>query len=149
VQERGARVDVTVRCPFCLTLNKVDMNQAAARPKCGDCGRPMLLDRPVKIMEEDFERTVLGSDAPVIVDFYADWCGPCKTVAPIMDEVAQANTGRLLVAKVDTDHAPKLSEHLGIRGVPTLILFRDGEEVARSVGLEPDKIRRMVADATG
>ncbi len=149
MQEQETRSDVTVRCPFCLKMNRVDLGRAAARPACGECSRPILLDRPFKVMEEDFDRSVLGSEAPVLVDFYADWCGPCKMIAPIMDEVAQAHVGRLLVAKVDTDHAPSLSQKLGIRGVPTLILFKDGAEVSRSVGFEPEKIRQMVAEATG
>jgi thioredoxin len=107
----------------------------------------MLLDRPVSVSEEDFERTVREAEVPVLVDFYADWCGPCKMVAPLVDEIAGEKTGRMLVVKVDTDEAPGLSESLGIRGVPTLILFEHGEEVERSTGYEPDKIRRMVDEA--
>ena len=67
---------VTLRCPFCLTLNEVDMGKSGDRPKCGDCAKPMLLDRPIKVAQEDFDRTVLGSDPPVLVDFYADWGAP-------------------------------------------------------------------------
>lgn len=138
---------VTVRCSFCRTLNRVDVSRAASRPACGDCGRPILLDRPIQVSEEDFDRTVRGADVPVLVDFYADWCGPCKMVAPLVDEIAGEKTGRMLVAKVDTDEAPELSSRLGIRGVPTLILFDNGEEVERSSGYEPDKVRRMVDEA--
>ena len=86
--DTNAARQVTVRCSFCLTLNPVDLGRAADRPKCGDCGRPILLDRPTKVSDEDFERTVLGAEAPVLVDFYADWCGPCKMVAPLLDEIA-------------------------------------------------------------
>lgn len=141
--------EVTVRCPFCLTLNAVDLNRAGDRPACGDCGKPMLLDRPVKVTAEDFDRTVLGSTALVLVDFYADWCGPCKMVAPLVDELAGAHTGEMLVAKVDTDRAQDIVQRLGIRGVPTLILFKGGEEMARSVGFEPEKVRDMVEQAVG
>ena len=109
----------------------------------------MLLDRPVKVTAEDFDRTVLGSTAPVLVDFYADWCGPCKMVAPLVDEIAGAHTGEMLVAKVDTDRAQDIVQRLGIRGVPTLILFKGGEEMARSVGFEPEKVRDMVEQAVG
>ncbi|MEJ2205531.1 MAG: thioredoxin [Gemmatimonadota bacterium] len=136
-------LSVTLRCGFCLTLNRVDLARAEDRPACGECGRPMLLDRPVKVSEEDFDRTVLESSAPVLVDFYADWCGPCKMVAPVVDEVAAAHVGRILVAKVDTDRAPELSRRLGIRGIPTLIAFRDGAEFGRSVGFDPDQIRTL------
>ena len=138
---------VTLRCPFCLTLNDVDLSKSGDRPKCGDCAKPLLLDRPIKVSGEDFDRTVLGSGAPVLVDFYADWCAPCKYVAPLMDELAQTHEGKLLVVKVDTDQAPDLSQKWGIRSIPTLILFKEGEEVARSVGFEPEKVRSMADEA--
>ena len=137
---------VTVRCGFCLTLNRVDLARAADRPTCGECRRPMLLDRPVSISEEDFQRTVLDAPVPVLVDFHADWCAPCKMVAPVVDEIAKAQQGRLLVTKVDTDRAPGLSQTLGIRGIPTIIAFKDGQEMGRSVGLDPAGIRSLVEE---
>jgi thioredoxin 1 len=81
------------------------------------------------------------------VDFYADWCGPCKLVAPLLDELAQAHLGKLLVAKVDTDHAPGVAQRFGIRGIPTLILFKDGSEAGRSVGFEPERVRALAGEA--
>lgn len=144
---QAAEKPVTIRCAFCLTPNKVDLARANQRPKCGECGRPMLLDRPVHVAEEDFAPTVLGSAAPVLVDFYADWCGPCKMVAPLVDEIAQAYVGRLLVAKVDTDRAQGVAQSLGIRGIPTLIVFRGGEEIGRSVGFEPERVRALAQEA--
>jgi thioredoxin 2 len=135
---------VTIRCGFCLTLNRVEIGKAADRPRCGKCERPILLDRPVKVQEEDFDRTVMESDAPVLVDFYADWCGPCKMVAPVVDELAREHSGKLLVGKVDTDRAPDLSLKLAIRGIPTLILFRGGTEVGRVVGLDAQGLRDLV-----
>ena len=147
MNEVSAKSKVTLRCPFCLTLNEVDLGKTGDRPKCGDCAKPLLLDRPVRVSGEDFERTVLGSEAPVLVDFYADWCAPCKYVAPLMDELAQTHEGKLLVVKVDTDQAPDLSQKWGIRSIPTVILFKEGEEVARSVGFEPEKLRSMAEKA--
>jgi thioredoxin 2 len=138
---------ITMRCPFCLTLNSVDLSKSGEHPLCGDCAKPLLLDRPIKVAEEDFERTVLGSEAPVLVDFYADWCAPCKFVAPLIDELAQTHKGALLVVKVDTDQAPELSKRFSIRGIPTLILFKDGEEVDRSAGFEPERVRTMAEEA--
>ncbi len=139
-----AKSPVTVRCPFCLKLNRVDLARAADRPTCGECGKPMLLDRPVKVQQDDFDTTVLGAHAPVLVDFYADWCGPCRMVAPIVDEIAHANTGKLLVAKIDTDRAPNVAMTYGIRSIPTLIVFKAGKEVERSVGFEPDRVKQLV-----
>lgn len=127
----------TLRCAFCLKLNRVDMERAVDRPVCGDCGRPFLLDRPVKIGGEDLDRLVRESGVPVLVDFYADWCGPCKIMAPVLDELAADHLGTLLVAKLDTDASPQVSASLGIRGIPTLILYRGGDEVARQTGAVP------------
>jgi thioredoxin 2 len=141
------RSTVTVRCPFCTTMNRIDFARAADRPKCGQCKKPILLDRPIKVEQEDFGKTVLEATAPVLVDFYADWCAPCRMVAPLVDEFARNNVGRLLVAKVDTDRAPEVASQHKIRGIPTLVLFKDGAEAARSVGYEPEKLRAMVAGA--
>lgn len=138
---------VTLRCGFCLQLNRVELSRAAQRPKCGGCGRPMLLDRPVKVAQEDFDRTVLSADVPVLVDFYADWCGPCKMVAPLVDDIAAEHMGRMLVAKVDTDRAPDVALEYGIRSIPTIIVFRDGEEVGRSLGFEPERVRDLARQA--
>lgn len=136
---------VTLRCPFCLKLNRVDLSKAADRPKCGSCQKPLLLDRPVKVTEEDFDRTVVESEAPALVDFYADWCGPCKLMAPVLDDLAREHTGRMLVAKVDADRAPMLSQRFGIRGIPTLLAFRGGEEVGRVVGFDPGRVKDLAA----
>jgi thioredoxin len=107
----------------------------------------MLLDRPIKVAEEDFDATVLGATVPVLVDFYADWCGPCKMVAPLVDEIAHDHIGKILVAKVDTDRAPEVSARFEIRSIPTLILFKDGQEVERSLGFEPERVRALAQGA--
>src|SRR5690554_1244447 len=131
---------VTVRCTFCGKLNQVDMTRAVDRPQCGECGKPMLLDRPLKVGQDDFDRTVLGAGVPVLVDFYADWCAPCKMVAPLMDELAHGHIGKMLVVKVDTDAAPAIAERYEIRSIPTVILFQEGDEVERSLGFEPERV---------
>lgn len=128
---------LTLRCQFCETWNRIDAARAADRPKCGKCGTPMLLDRPIKLDDETFERTIKESDLPVLVDFYADWCAPCKMMAPFVDEIAAEYIGRALVAKVDTDRAQKATAPLGIRGIPTSIVFKNGTEFARKVGAVP------------
>lgn len=137
---------VTLRCAFCDKLNRVDLARAGDRPTCGECARPILLDRPVKVADGDFATTVEGAGAPVLVDFYADWCAPCRMVAPFVDELARAHIGKLLVVKVDTDRAPDVSTRFGIRSIPTLIVFRDGKPVARSVGFEPERLKSLIAE---
>jgi len=127
--------NVTLSCQFCGTLNKVDLAKYAAGPKCHNCGKPFLLDHPVKVTEEHFDTTVLKSEVPVLVDFYADWCGPCRMMAPALDDFAQRHAGDVLVLKLDTDANPVLSTRLGIRGIPTLIAFEHGKERGRHVGI--------------
>jgi thioredoxin 2 len=128
---------VTLRCQFCETWNRIDAARAADRPKCGKCTKPMLLDRPIKLDDETFTRTIQESEIPVLVDFYADWCGPCKMMAPFVDEIAAQYLGKAIVAKVDTDRAQKATQPFGIRGIPTTIVFKGGKEVGRRVGAVP------------
>jgi thioredoxin 2 len=133
----GVTEKATVGCPFCGKLNRVDLARAGDRPKCGECAKPLLMDRPLRATDATFERIVADSDVPVLVDFYADWCGPCKTMAPILDDVARSWMGRALVLKLDTDRNPEAAARYRISGIPTLVLFRDGKEVKRQVGGVP------------
>ena len=136
----------TVQCPFCGRMNRVDLARAADRPKCGECGRPILLDRPLPLTDESFDRVISDSEVPVLVDFYADWCGPCKMMAPVLDEVARARVGSVLVAKLDTDRNPGVARRFGIASIPTLIAFRGGREVARELGAVPRPRLEMLID---
>ena len=124
----------TLACQVCGQLNKVDLSRHADRPKCAKCGKPFLVDRPVKVTEENFDATVLKSEVPVLVDFYADWCGPCRVMAPVLDEIAEANAGKLLVAKVDTEASPAVSQRYGIRSIPFFGRFENGQMVKTAVG---------------
>ena len=130
---------LTIRCQFCEAWNRVDASRAADRPKCGKCGKPMLLDRPLALNDETFARTIAESDIPVLVDFYADWCGPCKMMAPFVDELAREKQGQVLVAKLDTDRSQRTAQGFNIRGIPTTIVFKSGKEAARQTGAVPKK----------
>jgi thioredoxin 2 len=127
----------TVACPFCGTLNRVNMDRVPDRPKCGKCGKPILLDRPIAVSDATFDKVTKDTTVPVVVDFYADWCGPCKIMAPLLDDAAHQRAGRLLIVKLDTDRNPLTGQRFGIKGIPTLIAFRKGEEVGRRVGAVP------------
>lgn len=136
----------TVRCAFCGTLNRVDLARAADRPKCGGCAKPILLDRPIAVGDADFARIVGEAEVPVLVDFYADWCGPCKVMAPTLDEIARERAGEILVAKLDADRHPATVQRFGIRSIPTLIVFRDGAEVARETGaIAKPRLEELIA----
>jgi thioredoxin 2 len=126
---------VVVTCPFCSAANRVDLARLSAGPKCAKCGKPLRLDRPQKVGDKDFERVVSSSTVPVLVDFYADWCGPCKMMAPTLDNLAQKRAGDALILKLDTDANPVTASRFGIRGIPTAIAFQGGKERSRHVGL--------------
>jgi thioredoxin 2 len=136
---------VIVQCPFCSGSNRVDLARLASGPKCAKCGKPLRLDRPQKVTDKDFERTISGSSVPVLVDFYADWCGPCKAMAPTLDEFAAKKAGEALVLKLDTEANRVTPARFGIRGIPTLIAFQNGKEKGRHVGLADMKVLESLA----
>lgn len=123
-----------VPCPFCGRLNRVALRRVDDRPVCGECKRPLHVDRPVQVGDANFDKVIEGSEVPVLVDFYADWCGPCKVMAPTLDELASDRAGDVLVLKLDTDRNPTIAQRFGIRGIPTLIVFVGGREAGRVTG---------------
>ena len=128
---------LTLRCQFCETWNRIDASRASDQPKCGKCGKPMRLDRPITLNDDTFQRTIAEAEIPVLVDFYADWCGPCKMMAPYVDELAARYVGKALVAKVNTDHSQRAAAPFNIRGIPTTIVFKNGALLTQKAGAMP------------
>jgi len=146
--ETTRSLGLTVRCQFCSTWNRIDASKVAAGPKCGKCAEPILLERPLALTDDTFARTLAETDVPVFVDFYADWCAPCRMMAPAVDALAAHVEGRALIAKLNTDDSARTASGFNIRGIPTVIIFQNGKEVARQSGAMPlEGLKQLLARA--
>ena len=123
-------------CPSCAAKNRVPRERLAESPDCGRCGTPLMLPRPADLSPEVFDRFIAGTELPVVVDCWADWCGPCHMMAPQFEKAA-AMLPEVRFVKLDTEAAPQQSARYGIRSIPTLLLFLDGQEIARQAGAMP------------
>lgn len=126
-----------VVCAHCGATNRIPVDRLGDDPVCGRCSQPLLDGRPVELSDADFERVVAGSDLPVVVDFWAPWCGPCQQMAPQFAQAAGALKGRALLVKVNSDDSPQTAARFGIRSIPTLVRLDHGREVARVAGARP------------
>ncbi len=121
-------------CPQCLAVNRVPDARLADNPKCGKCTAALLPGQPIDLSAANFDNFIQKSSLPVVVDFWADWCGPCKMMAPVFQKLATEMNTQVRFAKVETEAHPQVSMRLHIRSIPTLILFKQGVEVARTAG---------------
>ena len=125
-----------IPCPNCNGLNRVPAARLADSPSCGRCQSPIVLDTPFDLDEAGFTAQAKG-DLPLLVDVWADWCGPCKGFAPVFEQAASQLLGKCRLAKLDSEANQQLAGQLGIRSIPSLILFKNGREVARQSGALP------------
>jgi thioredoxin 2 len=125
---------VHVVCAACLTENRVPAGRLEDGPKCGKCAAPLLDGSPAVLAESSFDAFVGPSSLPVLVDYWAPWCAPCRAMAPAFAAAARELATRARFAKVNTEDAPGLAQRAGIRAIPTLVLYRDGREIARVSG---------------
>ncbi|MGM0556707.1 MAG: thioredoxin [Myxococcota bacterium] len=124
-----------VRCSECGQKNRIPARRIAERPRCGKCNEPIdTFSHPVNLTGEELDEVIAFSDRPVFVDFWAPWCGPCKMVAPEIEKLAQRHADEIIVAKVNTQDYPQVSQKYGIRGIPRFTLFEGGSEAHTETG---------------
>jgi thioredoxin 2 len=128
---------IQIVCPSCSAKNRLPKARLNDKPLCGKCGGPLLSTSPVVADDKTFSRYITDNGLPVVVDFWAPWCGPCKQFAPVFIEVAGEMSAQACFVKLDTEHNQKTAGSYNIRSIPTLIIFHHGKEVARMSGALP------------
>ena len=126
-----------IACAHCSATNRVPATRLEDDPTCGRCGQGLLTGEPVELTDANFEAVVGKTDLPVVVDFWAPWCGPCRMMAPVFEQAATQLKGRALLVKVNSDDNPQTASRFGIRSIPTLVKLDHGRELSRRSGALP------------
>ena len=128
-----------ITCHHCFAKNRIPAERLDAAPKCGKCKQPVLEAAPIELNDNNFFRFIQNNDLPIVVDFWASWCGPCQTMAPIFDKVSRQVAPNFRFAKVNTETAQQVAAHFQIRSIPTLMMFKQGQVVKNQAGamMEP------------
>ena len=123
-----------VVCPYCGAVNRIPAERLDDHPKCGKCKKDIFASKPVDLTTADFHKHIANSEIPVLVDFWAPWCGPCKMMAPAFEKAAVALEPNVRLAKLNTEDEQQIGGQFDIRSIPTMVLFKDGKEIARQSG---------------
>jgi thioredoxin 2 len=124
-------------CPHCGAINRLPVGRIDDQPDCGRCGRPLLIGQPLDVGDDNFDAVAAATQRPMLVDFWAPWCGPCRMMAPAFEEAGRQLAGRALLVKVHSDDNPRLAARFGIRSIPTLMRLQYGQETQRQTGAVP------------
>jgi thioredoxin 2 len=134
-----------VVCPHCQSVNNIPQKESYKKANCGRCKKSLLDTKPIELTSSNFDEVVVNSDIPVIVDFWAPWCGPCQMMAPVFEQTAQKFPLKALFVKVNTENEQELGARFGIRSIPTLMVFKDAKEQERVSGaLDPQSLYSLV-----
>ena len=126
---------LNIVCPSCNAVNRVPAGKLAAGPKCGKCQSPIIVGKPLDLTAANFQQHIGRSDLPVVVDFWASWCGPCKMMAPNFSQAAEQMSTEAVFAKVNTETEQSIAAQYGIQSIPTLAVFKHGAEIGRQAGV--------------
>ena len=141
---------IIIKCPDCGVNNRIPASRTNDKPVCGKCKAPLSTGSasgvPVDVTDYTFEKEVMSCPGPVLVDCWAPWCGPCRSLSPVLEKLASEYRGRLKIAKLNTDDNPKVAMKYNIQSIPTMLLFNNGQQVDRIVGALPkQEIERKLA----
>jgi len=141
----NAMTERLVTCPSCGTKNRLPPVQAGRKAVCGKCKTPLTASGPIAVTDTTFATEIERSTTPVLLDLWADWCGPCHMLAPTIDQLSSELSGRVKVAKLNIDENPGVANRFGVRSIPTLLVLKSGKEVHRIVGVQPKQeiVRRL------
>ena len=139
---------INIVCPHCLKINAIPKKDTYTKANCGSCKNSLLDTTPMQLDESNFDHVIVNSQIPVIVDFWAPWCGPCKMMAPIFEDVAKRYPLKALFVKVNTEALPNLGAKFMIKSIPTLIVYKNGLEKKRVSGaLDPLRLSNLVNES--
>ena len=129
---------INVTCPHCAAVNRIPKKESYKKANCGSCKKSLLDTTPINALDSDFDMYLVNNDLPVVVDFWAPWCGPCKSMGPVFEKVASNYPLKIRFVKVNTESEQSIGARFGIRSIPTLILFKGGKELDRVSGALPE-----------